>query len=113
MAQAFARMVGSEAYSAGSQPSGEINPKAIEAMKQLGYDLTTHASKSLDDLPDIQFDAAATMGCGDKCPNLKAVRRYDWDIPDPKNMLPDEFRTVRDLIREKVNELISQLGEVD
>jgi arsenate reductase (thioredoxin) len=105
MAEAFARMEGIEAYSAGSRPSGKVNPKAIEIMKELGFDLTSHHSKSLDDLPDVQFDIAVTMGCGDACPNLKANRRQDWEIPDPRDMPPDQFREVRDLIRRKVKEL--------
>ena len=105
MAEAFARMAGIDAYSAGSRPSGKVNPKAIEAMREVGYDLTEHFSKSLDELPDKQFDIAVTMGCGDACPNLKAVRREDWQIPDPKEMPPQEFRAVRDLIRSKVNQL--------
>jgi protein-tyrosine-phosphatase len=105
MAEAFARMAGIEAYSAGARPSGKVNPKAIEAMREVGYDLSKHHSKSLDDLPDLPFDFAVTMGCGDACPNLKAKHRRDWQIPDPKNMTPDQFREVRDLIRLKVNEL--------
>jgi arsenate reductase (thioredoxin) len=105
MAEAFARMAGIEAYSAGSRPSGKVNPKAIEAMKELGYDLTTHHSKSLDALPDVQFDVAITMGCGDECPMLKAARREDWQIPDPKELPPEQFREVRDLIGRKVKEL--------
>jgi arsenate reductase len=107
MAEAFARMAGIEAYSAGSRPSGKVNPKAIEAMREVGYDLSTHCSKSLDDLPDVPFDFAVTMGCGDQCPSLKATRREDWEISDPKNMEPDQFRVVRDMIREKVNALVS------
>lgn len=109
MAEAFARMAGIEAYSAGSRPSGRVNPKAIEAMRELGYDLTTHQSKSLDELGDLHFDAAVTMGCGDACPMLTADRREDWNIPDPKEMAPEEFRNVRDLIRAKVDELIKSL----
>jgi protein-tyrosine-phosphatase len=110
MAEAFARMAGIEAYSAGSRPSGKVNLKAIEAMRELGYDLTTHQSKSLDDLPDVQFDAAITMGCGDECPYLNASRREDWKIPDPKEMPPEEFRKVRDLIGQKVSTLLADLG---
>jgi len=105
MAEAFARMEGIDAYSAGSRPSGKVNPKAVEAMKELGYDLTAHYSKSLNDLPDEAFDVAVTMGCGDQCPNLKAARREDWAIPDPKEMAPEQFREVRDLIGRKVREL--------
>ena len=107
MAEAFARMAGIEAYSAGSRPSGQVNPKAIAAMRELGYDLSAHRSKSLDDLPDETFDVAVTMGCGDSCPTLKAKRREDWQIPDPKALSPEEFRAVRDLIGAKVKELAS------
>jgi arsenate reductase (thioredoxin) len=112
MAEAFARIHGAgkvEAFSAGSKPSGRINPKAVEAMKELGYDLTTHASKGLDNFNGNSFDAAVTMGCGDECPLVVAKRRVDWQIPDPKHMTPNEFRAVRDLIETKVKELISQL----
>jgi arsenate reductase (thioredoxin) len=106
MAEAFARMAGIEAYSAGSRPSGKVNPKAIDAMRELNYDLSAHHSKSLDDLPDITFDVAVTMGCGDACPMLKANRREEWSIPDPKALPPDQFRQVRDMIGTKVKELL-------
>jgi arsenate reductase (thioredoxin) len=112
MAEAFARMYGGEkvaAYSAGSKPSGVVNPKAIEAMREVGYDLTAHESKALDDLPAIEFDAAVTMGCGDACPLVRARRRIDWQIPDPRNMPPEQFRAVRDLIGERVRGLIAEL----
>lgn len=114
MAQAFARIHGGsrvEAYSAGSRPSGQVNPKAIEAMRQLGYDLGTHESRSLDALPDLEFDAAVTMGCGDACPMVRARYREDWRIPDPKNLPPEAFRRVRDLIGEKVQALLAGLEE--
>jgi arsenate reductase len=112
MAEAFARMHGSgkiEPYSAGSKPSGRINPKAVEAMRELGYDLTAHQSKSVDDLPSVEFDAAVTMGCGDKCPLIRSKLRLDWNIPDPKQMAPDQFRSVRDLIEQNVTRLIRDL----
>ena len=110
MAEAFARMHSAgrvEAASAGSKPSGRINPKAIEAMQELGYDLTTHASKGLDEYNGHDFDVAVTMGCGDECPLVRAGHRVDWKIPDPRDMTPDEFRSVRDLIEQKVKELLS------
>jgi protein-tyrosine-phosphatase len=112
MAEAFARIHGGdkvEAYSAGSRPSGKVNPKAIDAMRELGYDLSRHASKSLDDIPDVEYDFVATMGCGDACPFVRAKRREDWGIPDPKDMPPDRFREVRDTIEAKVKALLSQL----
>lgn len=113
MAEAFARILGGksvEAYSAGSRPSGKVNPKAIEAMRELGYDLSVHGSKSLDELPDVAFDFVATMGCGDACPMIRARQRADWSIPDPKNLPPDEFRAVRDLIQDKVRGTLDELG---
>lgn len=88
IAEAFARIHGGadvEVYSAGSRPSGAINPKAIETMREINYDLTTHDSKSLENIPNAEFDFAATMGCGDECPFVRAKRREDWQIPDPKN----------------------------
>ena len=107
MAEAFARMAGAEAYSAGSKPSKEINPRAIAAMRELGYDLAAHRQRSLDELPDGPFDAVVTMGCGDACPHVPARTRIDWDLPDPKHMHPDEFREVRDEIGRRVRGLVA------
>jgi len=113
MAEAFARILGGksvEAYSAGSHPSGKVNPKAVEAMRELGYDLSVHGSNSLDELPNVAFDFVATMGCGDACPMVRAKQREDWSIPDPKHLPPDEFRAVRDLIQDKVRATLGELG---
>jgi len=112
MAQAFAKIHGGnmvEAYSAGSRPSGKVNPKAIEAMKEIGYDLSTHTSKSLQEIPPGPYEYVVTMGCGDECPWIPAKEHIDWDIPDPKHMAPDEFRKVRDLIEEKVKKLLEKM----
>ena len=97
------------AFSAGSKPSGKINPKAIEAMKELGYDLSKHGSKSVDDFRDTSFEYVITMGCGDACPFIPAKHRLDWQIPDPKHLDKEEFRKVRDMIEEKVKKLISEI----
>jgi len=113
MAEAFARMHGGdavEAHSAGSRPSGRVNPRAIHFMTERGYDLTTHTSKSLDAFNGRDVDVAITMGCGDYCPLVCAARREDWNIPDPKDLPDDEFREVRDLIEVKVKELLAQVG---
>lgn len=113
MSQAFATMLGGdavEAYSAGSKPSGMVNPKAIAAMQALGYDLSKHDSKSLQEVEQFApFDAVITMGCGDACPWMPAKTFIDWQIPDPKHMEPAEFNEVRDYIREKIRELLLQL----
>ncbi|MFM7539393.1 MAG: arsenate reductase ArsC [Planctomycetota bacterium] len=113
MAEAFARIHGAgkvEAHSSGSRPSGRVNPKAIEAMRELGYDLSTHASKGLDSFNGTRVDVAITMGCGDECPLVLADRRIDWKIPDPRDMTPEQFRAVRDLIETKVRELVAELA---
>ena len=113
ISQAFAKILGGEnveAYSAGSRPSGIVNPKAIAAMKELGYDLSKHESKSLKEVEQFApFDAVVTMGCGDACPWMPAKKFIDWEIPDPKNMEPSKFNEVRDLIRDKVKELLSSI----
>jgi arsenate reductase (thioredoxin) len=112
MAQALATRHGSQkvnAFSAGSKPSGKINPKAIAAMGELGYDLTLHQSKSLKEIPDVQYEYAITMGCGDECPMVSARHREDWDIPDPRELNETEFRKVRDLIEQKVVALLARL----
>ncbi len=111
MAEAFARIHGGEdveAFSAGSKPSGRVNPKAIAAMKELGYDLSAHRSTSLDELPEGEFDAVVTMGCGDACPFVPARKRIDWAIPDPRDMSEEEFRGVRDLIGTLVKDLLAK-----
>ena len=114
MAEAFAKIHGKgkvEVYSSGSKPSGIINPKAIAAMKELGYDLTTHDSKSLEQIPKIKYDYAITMGCGDECPFVMATYRDDWKLDDPKHMDVVEFNKVRDEIERRVKELIERLED--
>ena len=113
MAEAFARMEGGDAidaHSAGSQPSGVINPKAIRFMDELGYDLRTHTSKSLDAIAGMDFDAVVTMGCGDSCPWVPATRREDWALPDPKHLDDDSYRAVREDIHARVRTLLKSLA---
>ena len=113
MSQAFASMYGGKniaAYSAGSKPSGIVNPKAIAAMKELGYDLSKHDSKSLQEVEQYApFDAVVTMGCGDACPWMPAKKFFDWQIPDPKQMEPAAFNEVRDFIGGKVKALLNTI----
>ena len=98
-----------EAYSAGSQPSGIVNPKAITAMKEAGINISSHGSNGFDDLPEGEWDAVVTMGCGDACPFLPAKERIDLDLSDPKEMPPSEFNKIRDEIRDRVIRLIDSL----
>jgi len=114
MAQAFAIIHGADivnAYSAGSAPSGIINPKAIAAMHKLGYDLSTHQSKSLTEIPDVEYEYAITMGCGDECPFVNARHRQDWNLPDPKHMNEEEFEKVRNQIEQMVIALLSKIKQ--
>ena len=111
MAEAFAHLHGGdrvEALSAGSRPSGKINPRAVRFMAELGYDLSTHASKSLEDISG-EFDAVVTMGCGDSCPWAPARLRVDWNLADPKDMADTEYRAVRDDISARVKALLETL----
>lgn len=114
MSEAFAKIHGGdniEAFSAGSKPSGKINPKAIAAMKEINYNLASHHSKSLEEVKQFApFDAVVTMGCGDACPWMPAKKFIDWQIPDPKEMNDEEFREVRNFIGEKVRELVAELS---
>ena len=112
MAEAFARIHGNgnlQVYSAGSRPSGRVNERAIESMREVGYDLSGHQSKSLSELPDVEYDFVATMGCGDQCPWVRAKQREDWAIPDPREMNADEFRKVRNLIEQHVLDALKKV----
>jgi len=111
MAEAFAHMYGAgiiDPVSAGSKPSGLINPRAVQSMSEVGYDLRTHISGSLDDVVG-PFDYVVTMGCGEECPFVAASRRDDWTLQDPKDLPPEEFNMVRDEIKRRVRELISEI----
>ena len=119
MAEAFAKIHGKNfinAFSAGSRPSGKINPKAIEAMKIIDYDLARHKSKSTRELVEMEqflpagrFDYVITMGCGDECPFIPAKSRDDWNIPDPRDMQMKDFIKVRDLIETNVKSLLQKI----
>jgi protein-tyrosine-phosphatase len=112
MAEGFARELGAEsieAYSAGSKPSGVVNPKSVIAMKEVGIDISSHKSKGFDALPETEWDAIVTMGCGDACPFLPASRRLDWELPEPRDLAQPEFNKVRDEIRRRVAALMKEL----
>jgi protein-tyrosine-phosphatase len=115
MAEALARLHADdvlEPHSAGSKPSRVINPVAIAAMAELGYDLSIHRSKSLDEIGTQEYDAVVTMGCGDACPFVPAKHRFDWNIRDPKGKTIEEVSRIRDFIDTKVRELANELRRV-
>jgi arsenate reductase len=112
MAEAFAQLYAHDtiqAFSAGSRPSGQIDKKAVAVMLELGYDLRSHASKSLNEIPQVKYDYVITMGCEDECPFILAEHREDWDLPDPKMLPLEKFRQVRNQIGERVKELAARI----
>jgi len=114
MAEGFARALGKDAvsaWSAGSHPSGTVDPRAIAFMQETGIDMSGHRSKGLTDLPQVTWDYVVTMGCGDACPFLPARHRLDWDLPDPKMLDDQGFRAVRDRIGRDVRELLGQASQ--
>ena len=113
MAEAFGKLHGGiniESFSAGSKASGIINPKAIEAMEEIGYNLNKHSSVTVDQFKNDSFEYVVSMGCGDDCPFVPAKVREDWLIPDPKHLSKSEFNTIRDYIEIKVKELINKIA---
>jgi protein-tyrosine-phosphatase len=112
MAEGFAEALGREdveIYSAGSNPSSQIDPSVIEVMKEKGIDLGTKRPKGLDDLPPIEMDYLVTMGCEESCPAVLAKKTIEWEIPDPKGKSMDVFRDIRDRIENKVRDLLKEI----
>lgn len=111
IADGFAKVLGNgkiESYSAGSRPSGKVNPDAIKTMQEVGIDISGAQSKGFSDLGLKAFDYVITMGCQDVCPFFPAEKHIDWQIEDPKGKGEEFFRKTRDLIKEKVDLLIRE-----
>lgn len=98
-----------KAYSAGSKPSGKVNPDAIQVMKEIDIDISSNHSKGFDELPLKEFDYVISMGCKDVCPYLPAKKHIEWNIPDPKGKDLDYFREIRDNIKEKIVNLLKEI----
>jgi arsenate reductase len=96
--------------SAGSDPAGEINPAAIEAMAEVGVDLLQGVPKLLTTDAVREADAVITMGCGDACPIFPGKRYEDWDLEDPSSKDIAAVRVIRDEIEQRVRRLIRELG---
>ena len=112
IAEAFAKKISPhkfDFYSAGSKPSGIINPMAIKLLKSQGVYLIDHRSKDVSEFINIKIDYLILMGCGDQCPNIIAEERIEWDIPDPKDMEEPEFLNVIENIEGKVKKLIKTI----
>jgi len=97
--------------SAGSAPSEEVNPSAIEVMTDLGIDISIECPKPLTDDAVKSSDVVITMGCGDECPFYPGKRYLDWDVTDPAGLPPERVRPIRDEIDRRVLILLAELLE--
>ncbi len=107
MAEAFAKQAGHDARSAGSRPEAELHPEVVEAMRELGIDLSGRVPRGITQ-EDVEWaDVVVTMGCGeDACPVLPGKRYVDWEIRDPIGLPLEDVRVIRDDIRRRVEELL-------
>ncbi|GAB2764886.1 hypothetical protein GCM10027020_16460 [Nocardioides salsibiostraticola] len=112
MAAAFTAHLGGDrvqVLSAGSQPADQINPAAVEAMAEIGIDITSASPKVLTDEAVQTSDAVITMGCGDACPFYPGKRYEDWELADPAGQGLDAVRPIRDEIKARVEALLADL----
>jgi arsenate reductase len=98
-----------EARSAGTEPAERVHPEVVEAMRELGVDLSARTPQRLTDDLTEWADVVVTMGCGDACPYIPGKRYLDWDLPDPKGRPLDEVEALRDDIARRVEDLIHEL----
>ena len=98
-----------EVRSAGSMPADQINPTAVEAMSELGIDITAEQPKVLTTEAVQASDVVITMGCGDACPFFPGKRYEDWKLDDPAGQGIDAVRPIRDDIRARIEGLITSL----
>ncbi|MGP5255065.1 arsenate reductase ArsC [Glutamicibacter sp. BW77] len=98
-----------EVRSAGSQPANTVNPAAVEAMNELGIDMSTETPKILTTEVVKDSDVVITMGCGDTCPIFPGKRYEDWKLDDPAGQGVDAVRPIRDDIRARIETLIAEL----
>ena len=98
-----------EVLSAGSDPADAVNPVAVQAMAEVGVDLSKQEPRRLQDAAVRQADVVITMGCGDACPIYPGKRYEDWELDDPAGRPLDDVRRIRDQIRGRVEQLIVDL----
>ena len=98
-----------EVRSAGSEPASQINPVAVEAMREVGIDITANVPRKLDYETAEASDVLITMGCGDVCPVFPGKRYLDWKLDDPAGQGIDAVRPIRDAIKARVEQLLTEL----
>ena len=96
--------------SAGSQPADQLNPAVVQAMAEIGLDISREFPKPLTTGKVQAADVVITMGCGDACPIYPGKRYEDWDLPDPAGLSIDAVRPIRDAIRDRVGILLNDLA---
>jgi len=99
-----------QAQSSGTRPADRVHPEVVEAMAELGIDLSGAEPRKLSDEQAQWADVVVTMGCGDECPYIPGKRYLDWDLPDPKGLPVEQVRAIRDEIAERVQALAAELG---
>jgi arsenate reductase (thioredoxin) len=112
MAAAFLQRRGAgriQVISAGSEPADELNPAVVQAMEEIGIDISAERPKLLDDAMVRESDVVITMGCGDACPVYPGKRYEDWDLPDPADQDLETVRGIRDQIASRVETLVGDL----
>jgi arsenate reductase (thioredoxin) len=111
MAQAFFEQTadGHSARSAGSRPAAAVHPEVVEAMREVGVDLSANVPHRLDQDDMRWADLVITMGCGDECPYIPGKRYIDWELDDPAGRPLDEVRAIRDEIATRVHQLAADL----
>src|SRR5688572_11355481 len=110
MSAALWERAGHEARSAGTTPAERVHPEVVEAMDELGIDLSDRTPKKLTTEMAEWADVVVTMGCGDECPYIPGKRYVDWDLPDPKGRSQEEVRATREEIGRRVTLLMGELG---
>lgn len=100
-----------EARSAGTTPAAAVHPEVVEAMRELGVDLSGRIPHRLEQSDAEWADVVVTMGCGDACPYIPGVRYVDWKLEDPSGRPVEEVRDIRDEIERRVAELVRELGD--
>jgi arsenate reductase (thioredoxin) len=99
-----------EVYSGGSDPASAVNPAAVEAMAEMGIDVSNEFPKPWTDEVVRAADVIVTMGCGDSCPIFPGKRYLDWEVGDPKDLPVQQVRPIRDDIGDRVRAIIEELG---
>ena len=97
------------ARSAGSEPADRLNPAVVQAMAEIGIDISAERPKLLQEEVVRDADAVITMGCGDACPVFPGIRYEDWELADPSGKPLEEVRLIRDEIDRRVQALLGEL----